>query len=99
MKKSQRFYLGPPSGTIMKIGEAEETSEQRHCFLCRDTSRFTYSRASYFPDFLLVTYSCPGCHPKMIGMDRDFILNLLCLSDSDQNGRSGPYSSARELYD
>lgn len=74
-------------------------SEPRHCFLCKNSSRFTYSRASFFPDFLLVTYYCPGCHPKMIGIDRDCILNLLCFSVSDPNGRSGPYSSARELYD
>lgn len=99
MKKSQRFYLGPPSFTVMKNQQAEETRKKRHCFLCKDESRSTYSRASFFPDFLLVTYYCLSCHPKMLGMERDFILNLLCFSDSDPNGRSGPYYSARELYD
>lgn len=98
MKKSQRFYLGPPSFTVMKTKEAEETSEPRHCFLCKEKSRFTYSRASFFPDFLLVTYYCPGCHPKMNGMDRDLILNLF-YSVLDKNRISGPYSAARELYD
>jgi len=73
-------------------------SEPRHCFLCKNSSRFTYSRASFFPDFLLVTYYCPGCHPKMNGMDRDLILNLF-YSVLDKNRISGPYSAARELYD